>query len=338
MSHENLISVVISVRNGAPWIQESIQSILDQTHQPAEILVGDDASTDGTPELIEAMGSPLVRVLRSAEHKGISRQCNEMMAQARGRYIARMDADDIALPERFRIQMETFQKSNVSVLGTWARRFGAADTLHAPPAHHDQIRAMLGLSCPFVNPTVIFDRQRLGEDPTYDPSVPFGEDHDQFARLRHKAVFGNIPQVLLLWRLHKKNAGSDPRTLSLQSQTVSKVRSSIWNESGIQLEPAEEQALDRLIFLPLPEIKDSKHLLSAFCKPLAHPRPEELWAPVPALRELFLEHWEYYCRVRAWGNKSILPVWWKGTKRLGGSPSAKTLATLALKSFGKPRT
>lgn len=328
-----MISVFIPVRNGSAWIRESLQSLLDQTLQPAEILVADDASTDGTPEIAESLGSPLIRVFRSENHRGISVNCNEMIRTAKFRYLARMDADDIALPDRFKLQMAKFKSSDVSVLGTWAKRFGAADTLHTNPTGDAGIRAKLGLSCPYVNPTVIFDREPLGDDIYFDPAVPFGEDYEQFARLRHRAKFGNLPKVTLLWRLHKKNAGSEPTTLRQQNQTVSQVRSKIWEESGIFLDAPEKEALDRLVLLPLPELSEAKHLVSAFRKALQHPDPEALWAPRQALRALFLEQWDYYCRVRAADTKGVLPVWRRGLGTLGVRSRPSTYAKIALKSI-----
>lgn len=331
-----MLSVFVPVRNGGPWIREALQSLLDQTCQPAEILVADDASTDGTPEIIESIGSPLIRILRHDVHQGISANCNQMIREAKSRYLARMDADDIALPHRFKLQMERFRTSDVSVLGTWAKRFGAADTLHTNPESDSGVRAKLGMCCPYVNPTVIFDREPLGDEIFYDPAVPFGEDYEQFVRLRRRAKFGNIPKVTVLWRLHKKNAGSDPTSLRLQSQTVSEVRTRVWRESGIQLDPAEEQVLDQFVFLPLPKLSDSKFLLSAFGKALSHPDSEALWAPREALRSLFLEQWDYYCRVQAVGCRGILPIWRQGLVELGGKVRVSTFAKIALKSLRKP--
>ena len=329
-----MLTAFVPVRNGGAWIRESLQSLLEQTLQPSEILVADDASTDGTPEIVESLGSPLIRVLRHETHQGISANCNEMIRQAKGRYLARMDADDIALPNRFQLQMERFRSTDVSVLGTWARRFGAADTLHTNPIEDADVRAKLGLACPFVNPTVIFDREPLGDDILYDPAIPFGEDYEQFVRLRRRARFGNIPEVTLHWRLHTRNAGSDPVTLSQQSQTVSQVRGRVWEESGIRLDAPEREALDRLVLLPLPSLEESRHILSAFLKALAHPEPA-LWAPRSALRALFLSQWDYYSLVRAWDGPGIVPLWWNGIRRLGGRPRPSILLKLAFKSILK---
>lgn len=331
-----MISVFVPARNASPWIRESLESLLGQSLPPREILVADDASEDGTADIAESIGSPLIRVLRCDTPEGISRNCNEMIRQAKSRYLARMDADDIALPDRFALQMARFRSSDVTVLGSWARRFGAAETLHAPPADDASIRAHLGLSSPFVNPTAMFDRTALGDDIFYDPDIPFGADYDQFARLRHRAKFGNLAQVTLLWRLHERNAGTDPATRVLQNQTVARVRGRVWKDHGVSLDEAETSALDRLVRLPLPRRSESGPLLSAFRKALAHPASIELWAPRPALRAMFLSQWNYFCQVRAWGDPGILPVWRRGIRDLGGRASLPVFARLAFKALRKP--
>jgi len=329
---DGVISVILPVRDGAPWIAEALGSLLSQRHMPGEILVGDDASSDGTPEIVEALGSPLVSLVRSSTPLGVSRQCNLLVQRARGRYIARMDADDIALPDRFQAQMRAFANSDVSVLGTWARRFGLAETLHPTPVTDAECRAEMAFSCPFVNPTVVYDRQRLGADPEWDPEVRFGGDFDQFARLRGRARFGNLPRVLLLWRLHESNVGRQADSLADQRRTVERVRNALWSESGIRLDPAEIEALDRLVFLPLPELADSASLLSAFGKALDHDQAS-LWAPRSALRETFRRRWDYYCLSQAWGRPGVVSVWWTGNRRLRSRRSMRTLCKLGLKSL-----
>lgn len=328
-----VISVVLPVRDGEAWIAEALESLLSQTVPPGEILVGDDGSSDGTAGVLDRYRATSIRVVRSAQTRGISRTCNDLVGLASGRHIARMDADDIALPRRFEKQLEFMRETGATVVGTWARRFGAADTLHATPVTHDAVLAQLGISCPIVNPTVMVDREGLGQDPLYVPETRYAADYELFASLRGSARFANIPEVLLLWRKHSRNIGTDPGTLASQCGTVSSVRARIWRESGLFLTPGEESALDELVFSVDPHIRHSAALLSAFRQALEHPRPEELWAPISALRDLFLSRWEYYCRMRAWGRFAILPTWWNGVRALGCVPSPKTFSVLVAKTL-----
>lgn len=328
-----MISVILPVRDGEAWVAEALESLLSQTVPPGEILVGDDGSSDGTAGVLDRFRSSTVKVFASSETRGVSRTCNDLVSLATGRHIARMDADDIALPRRFEKQLGVMRDTGATVVGTWARRFGAADTLHATPITHHEVLAQLGISCPIVNPTVMVDREGLGKDPLYVPETRFAADYELFASLRGIARFANIPEVLLLWRKHSKNIGTDPETLASQCGTVSIVRARIWLESGLFLTPEEEAALDELAFSTDPHIRHSGALLSAFRKALEHPRPDELWAPITALRDLFLSRWEYYCRLRAWGNFAILPTWWNGVRELGCVPSPKTFSVLAAKTL-----
>jgi hypothetical protein len=256
-----------------------------------------------------------------------------MLELAQGRYVARMDADDIALKDRFQAQLQAFANTDASVVGTWARRFGAADYLHTPPTEHDAILAALGISSPFVNPTVMYDRDRLGALPQFDPNVEFGGDYAHFAALRRIAKFHNIPEVHLLWRKHDRNVGTDPETMRRQHRTVSRIRSEIWSDSGIQLTVDEESALDRFVFLPLPLASESHSLLSAFGKALDPSHSESLWAPPEVVKQMLLEHWNYYCSVQAWGKPSSIRMWLKGCKALGGTPTPYMLAKIGVKAI-----
>lgn len=327
------ISVFLPVRNGEAWIGQAIRSLLDQTLPPRQILVGDDGSTDGTSSVVEAFGSPALEIFRSEEGLGIPRMCNELIARARHRFLARMDGDDVCLPERFQLQVERLRSSDVALVGSWARRMGASDTLHRVALEHDDIVARMGIHCPIVNPTVMFDRQKLDGLVAYDPQVAFGGDYDLFARLRRKARMANLGRVLLLWRHHERNVGSDPATLDSQNRTVSRVRFSIWTESGIELSDPERSALDSLVRLPLPPLSQSRHLVSAFSKALGHPRPQDLWAPIPALKTLFSDSWNYYASVTAWTDRKTPRTWLEGCRSLQVRANPKVFAKILLKTL-----
>lgn len=244
-----------------------------------------------------------------------------------------MDADDICHVDRFRMQVEAFRNSDLAVLGTWARRFGKSDTVHRDPVHHDDILASLAIASPFVNPTVMFDRNRLPNDPLLDPALRFAADYALFASLRSKARMGNLPKILLDWRLHDRNAGTAPDSKPVQRETANGIRSGIWSDSGISLTSQELAALDSLVNLPLPQLENLHLILSAFQKALDSQFPDQLWAPRPAIRRLGGEIWDYCCKVRAWSRPAAIPIWWKGRRKLNLKPTPKTLAIVIMKSL-----
>jgi len=92
------VSVLMSVHNGAPWVRDAVASVLAQTAGDLELIVIDDGSTDASPELLAAVRDSRVRTERR-EHAGLTRALNQALALARAPLVARLDADDLALPE-----------------------------------------------------------------------------------------------------------------------------------------------------------------------------------------------------------------------------------------------
>lgn len=298
-----------------------------------EILVADDGSTDSTVAAVESIQSEKVRIERFTTPVGISCATNHLLSLAKGRYLARMDADDICHRDRFRLQVDKFRNSDLAVLGTWARRIGRATTIHRDPTSHDDILAKMAICSPFVNPTVMFDRERLDGLPLLDPDLAYASDYALFVSLRGRARMGNIPRILLDWRLHCSNVGSSNQTKVAQHSVANKVRSDLWRQSGVDLDQAELLAIQQMVHLPVPRREELHLILSSFRKALRHPQEDRLWAPRPAIRKLAGEVWDYCCKVRAWGTPSTIPLWLDGRRRLSLRPGPKTLLILALKSL-----
>jgi len=113
-----MISVVMSVYNAEKYLQEAIQSILTQTYKDFEFIIINDGSSDKSLEIIEKYRNQDERiVLISRENRGLIASLNEGIEKARGKYIARMDADDISLPERFEKQLELMEKDTLDICG-----------------------------------------------------------------------------------------------------------------------------------------------------------------------------------------------------------------------------
>src|SRR5687767_104254 len=93
------VSVLMSVRNGAPWVRDAVRSVLDQSAADLELIVVDDGSDDATPELLEAVRDPRLRV-ELEPPRGLTASLNHALALARAPLVARLDADDVALPDR----------------------------------------------------------------------------------------------------------------------------------------------------------------------------------------------------------------------------------------------
>ncbi|MEA2690371.1 MAG: hypothetical protein QOD51_2978, partial [Candidatus Eremiobacteraeota bacterium] len=124
MTHPPVVSCILPVHDGETYVREAIDSILAQTFADFELIVVDDVSSDRTPEILASVRDPRLRVVRSDTKGGIAGSCNRAIALARGRYVARMDHDDISLRRRFARQVAFLDAHpDVAICGTWVRMF-----------------------------------------------------------------------------------------------------------------------------------------------------------------------------------------------------------------------
>ncbi len=199
------ISVVMSVYNGQDYLDEAIQSILNQTYKDFEFIIINDGSTDKSLEIIEKYKQQDERiVLISRENKGLIASLNEGIEKARGKYIARMDADDISLSNRFEEQLKFMKDNKLDMCGSWVETFDKKNILNIweyPEVHCDiQFRSFF--MCSFAHPSVII-KKNIFDELKYENET--AEDYRLWCDiLTNKHKVGNIQKVLLKYRLHEK--------------------------------------------------------------------------------------------------------------------------------------
>jgi len=198
------VSVLMSVHNGAPWVRDAVASVLAQTAGDLELIVIDDGSTDATSELLAAVRDSRVRIERRA-HAGLTRALNRALALARALLVARLDADDIALPERLALQRAFLgSHPDVGLLGTGAREVDEAGREVArirPPEDDATIRRVLIRRNPFVHSAVMMRRTLVERAGGYDETLPVAQDYDLWMRLSRLARLANLPEPLVVRRL-----------------------------------------------------------------------------------------------------------------------------------------
>jgi glycosyltransferase involved in cell wall biosynthesis len=198
------VSVVMTVWNGEKHIAESIDSILKQAYQDLELIVVDDGSTDGTCRVVETFQDPRLRLFRRP-HCGIVPSANFGVAQARGPYIARLDADDISLPDRLARQVEALERNPSAVLCyTDFEIFGEDAIPGHRMAHLPQDSALILIQmcyrCPFMHSSVLYRRAAFDQVGGYLEKFAVAEDFDLFTRLIRVGPFVGIPLKLLRYR------------------------------------------------------------------------------------------------------------------------------------------
>lgn len=206
-----LISVIMPVRNGGPYLEPAIQSILTQTLQDFELLIVDDASSDDTPHVLMALSAEDRRIRKITLHSsaGICGALNTGLEIASGYYIARMDADDLARPERLAVQVSYLQAHPALALcGSQVRRFGEGikPFVYRGPADSTILRASLVFDNPLFHASVMLRGDLLRQERwRYDEQYRHAEDYDLWSRIAESYSIGQVPRVLLDYRVHAAN-------------------------------------------------------------------------------------------------------------------------------------
>lgn len=198
-----LISVVLPVYNVASFIKEAIDSILNQTIQDFEIIVIDDCSTDKTIEIVKSYNDERIRILTKSENKGLIDSLNIGFNAAKGKYIARMDGDDISDLKRFEKQLYVLENNpEIKVCGSWLQAFGKENKIIKHKEHHEQILVNMMVHCSMSLGSVMLDRVWAKEE-SFDENKKHVEDYDFWSRVIWKGKVYNIQEVLYKYRIHE---------------------------------------------------------------------------------------------------------------------------------------
>ena len=196
-----LLTVLMPVYNAETFLREAIESMLAQTFTQFEFLIIDDGSTDSSVAIIKSYSDARIRFVQNEKNSGISATLNKGIELASCELIARMDADDIAYPERLQLQYDYFQNhSDIALLSTWAREV----TEEGTPIRTEKWRRPffyynLTFECWVYHPTVMYRRSTVLQVGAY--STPYSEDYDLWWQLSRRHKIDNLPEVLLDYRL-----------------------------------------------------------------------------------------------------------------------------------------
>ena len=198
-----LVSVVMPVHNAERYLVEAVGSILEQTHRDLELVVVDDGSTDGSRAILGELDDPRIRVLELGR-QGLTETLRTGCAAARGRYIARMDADDVALPDRLERQVARLgAEPDLAACGGAVvmldERGRCGATVRYPETDAEIRRALPQYNC-FAHPAVTFRRDAYEATGGYRTAN--GEDYDLWLRLSERYRLANLRDPVLLYRHH----------------------------------------------------------------------------------------------------------------------------------------
>jgi glycosyltransferase involved in cell wall biosynthesis len=209
-----MVTVLTCVRNGARFLAETIDSISSQTFEDWEYILVDDASDDETADVIERFSAQDARIrsLRRRDPGGPYVAANDGVGEARGKYVMRIDADDLALPERMAIQLSILEKTSElrACLGGWQLiddRGGPVGDLRRTSASPRMLRWSLCVVSGFVHSTAFFERDALEAVGGYAP-YPASADLKLWCDLARRGWLGVTEDVVTLYRRHDRQITS----------------------------------------------------------------------------------------------------------------------------------
>lgn len=217
------VSVLLAAHDAERFLRPALESVLRQTLGDLELVVVDDGSSDGTAEILASVGDPRLVSLRNERRLGLAASLNVALERARGRYVARLDADDIALPQRLERQLVRLQADpRLGIVGSAILEIdeaGRTGSLHAMPHGRPAVRWAALFSSPFYHPTVLVDRELLERHGLgYDESYGESEDYELWSRLLRVSDGANVPEPLVLYRVHAGQATQRRRGLQRDLQ------------------------------------------------------------------------------------------------------------------------
>lgn len=234
------VTVLLPVRDGRAFLAEAIDSVLAQTLRDLELLVVDDGSTDGSGRIACRRGDPRVRVVRNDRPLGLVASLNRGLELARGTYVARMDADDVSLPERLSRQVDFLDAHpEVGACGTFVVLAGRVEErVRAYPTAPEDVRCRLLFETALAHPTVCLRRETFARHGLrYDPVYPHAEDYALWRRASALFPICNLGEPLLRYREHPDSVTR--RCPQEQQASVARIHREALSELG--LDPSEAE-------------------------------------------------------------------------------------------------
>ena len=202
------VSVLMSVHNGYEYLRDSIESILNQTFDDFEFLIVNDGSSErGISELILSYNDPRIVYFDLEKNLGLAKALNYLLQSATGKYLVRMDADDISELIRLELQVSFLDENpSIDIVAGGVKRFGKINTTWIPHTTDDRIKTTFLWDCAIAHPSVAIRKKSLQESNlTYDESLKYAQDYDLWTRcVINGLTFAAIDKILLNYRVPEK--------------------------------------------------------------------------------------------------------------------------------------
>lgn len=209
------VSILMPVYNAEPYLPEAIQSMLNQTYTDFELIILDDCSTDNSPAVVQTFSDTRIKYHRNEVNFGLANNLNTGLKLAKGKYIARMDGDDISLPHRLKTQVDFLESHpDIDLCSCAMQMFGADNQLWIRDRDPEQVKITMMFYSAVLHASSVFRRDVFEKNNLYYNQETFpAEDFDLWARAAFYCRMVNLPDVMYLYRMHRTQVTStDPRS------------------------------------------------------------------------------------------------------------------------------
>lgn len=199
-----LVSILMPVYNVEKYVVEAIDSMLAQTYTHFELIVLDDGSTDNSAKIIQSYSDKRIIYHKNEKNLGLANNLNVGLKMAKGKYIARMDGDDISLPERLQVQVDYLETHlDIDLCSSGLQKFGTENDIWIRESDFEQIKITMLFYSPVLHATSVWRRDKFAENHLFYHQDAFpSEDYDLWSRAVFNCKMINIPQVLYKYRIH----------------------------------------------------------------------------------------------------------------------------------------
>jgi len=240
------VSVIMSFHNDADYIGSAIESILHQSFQDFEFLIFNDGSVDNSEKIVKSFKDPRIKLYKNNINRGLTSCLNQLLILSTGKFIARMDADDISFKDRLAIQTKEFDIDNQLVLlGSNAIQIDENDNDLGKwtfPSSNNEIKANLLFKTTFIHPTVMIKKSALTDNNiTYNEQLKYSQDRELWFKLIPFGTMKNLSRPLLYYRRHTNQI-----TLKKQDEQINSsafINHEIWKQLGCDFSIEENYLL-----------------------------------------------------------------------------------------------
>lgn len=218
-----LVSILMPVYNTAPYLKEAMDSMLSQTFKDFELIVLNDCSPDNADEILDMYNDPRIVRYKGERNMGLSNVLNAGMDMARGKYIARMDSDDISLPNRLEVQVKYMEEHpDIDLCSCGMKMFGAKDDVWIRDADPEKVKVTALFFSPILHASSIWKKESFDKyGLRFRQEMVPAEDYDMWCRALSKGLkLVNLPNVLYRYRIHPSQATTQTEKSRLKCREI----------------------------------------------------------------------------------------------------------------------